>query len=314
MGSAEEIRMRTDTIPVIDIARLHDAETLTALDSACRDWGFFQVTNHGIPDAVTANLHAAMHAFFGLPTGVKRAIARNRENPWGFFDRELTKNALDRKQIFDVGPGNGAAIAPQWPRGMPGFREAVTRYNRACEQLAYKLLAAISVNLGMSPGFLSRSFGPSHTSFLRLNYYPVCRDEGGFGVHHHTDAGALTILLQDEQPGLEVCREGAWHLVQPRHDALVINIGDIIQVWSNDLYKAALHRVIASAEKPRYSAPYFFNPEYRSNYAPIPTTISSDRPARYGAINWGEFRALRADGDYADYGDEVQIDHYRTQA
>lgn len=306
--------MRTDAIPVIDITRLHDPETLTALDSACRDWGFFQVSNHGISASVLANLHASMRAFFSLPTGVKRALSRNRDNPWGFFDRELTKNALDQKQIFDVGPGDGASIAPQWPRGLPGFRQAVTRYNRACEQLAYKLLSAISVNLGMSPGFLSRSFGPGHSSFLRLNYYPVCRDASGFGVHHHTDAGALTILLQDDQPGLEVYRDGAWHLVQPRHDALVINIGDIVQVWSNDLYKAALHRVIASAEKPRYSAPYFFNPEYRINYAPIPTTISSDRPARYRAINWGEFRMLRADGDYADYGEEVQIDNYRIQA
>lgn len=306
--------MTTRGIPVIDAADLRGPDTLARLDSACRDWGFFQVVNHGIQDGAIANLHAAMCDFFALPTAVKREISRTRSNPWGYYDRELTKNALDQKQVFDFGPGDGDSIVPQWPRGLPGFRDAVIRHSRNCEFLAYKLLSAISVNLGMSPGFLSRSFGPGHSSFLRLNYYPVSRVNDGFGVHHHTDAGALTLLLQDEQAGLEVFHDGSWHLVEPRGDALVVNIGDIVQVWSNDLYKAALHRVLASTNKPRYSAPYFFNPEYRSNYAPVPTTISNERPPRYESINWGEFRALRADGDYADYGEEVQINHYRTQA
>lgn len=303
--------MRPESVPVIDITRLQGSATLTQLDSACRDWGFFQIKNHGIPDELTTDLRSAMQAFFSLPTDAKRQISRSRKNPWGFFDRELTKNALDQKEVFDIGPGDGAAIRPQWPVGLSGFRNTVMRYSRACELLSCKLLSAISVNLGMSPGFLSRSFGPAHSSFLRLNYYPVYQGSGSFGIHNHTDAGALTLLLQDDQPGLEVFRDGRWHLVQPIHDALVVNIGDIVQVWSNDLYKAALHRVIASAEWPRYSAPYFFNPEYRSEYAPIPTTITNDRPARYRAINWGEFRALRADGDYADYGEEVQIGHFR---
>ena len=102
-----------------------------------------------------------------------------------------------------------------------------------------------------------------------------------------------------------------WHLVEPRSDALVVNIGDMVQVWSNDRYQAALHRVTTNTDNPRYSAPYFFNPEYRANYAPIPTMVDADNPPRYREINWGEFRRLRADGDYADYGDEVQISHYR---
>ena len=99
-----------------------------------------------------------------------------------------------------------------------------------------------------------------------------------------------------------------------RRDALVVNIGDIVQVWSNDYYFAALHRVVASADKPRFSIPFFLSPGYRTNYAPVPTTISKDRPARYREINWGEFRKLRADGDYADVGEEVQIEHFRLRA
>jgi isopenicillin N synthase-like dioxygenase len=303
--------MSTDTIPVIDIARLNSATTLSELDHACQTWGFFQITNHGIRDEVIADLHGAMHEFFALPMERKRAISRSRENPWGFYDRELTKNTLDQKQIFDYGPGDGQTLQPQWPASLPRFRRTVIDYAWSCEKLAYKLLAAISTNLGMAPGYLSRAFGRTHSSFLRLNYYPVTDPTQGFGVHHHTDAGAMTLLLQDDQAGLEVYRDGAWHLIEPQRDALVVNVGDIVQVWSNDRYRAALHRVIASAEKPRYSAPYFFCPDYRSVYEPVPAEVGLARPARYRPIRWGEFYKLRTAGDYADLGEEIQLDHYR---
>jgi isopenicillin N synthase-like dioxygenase len=131
-------------------------------------------------------------------------------------------------------------------------------------------------------------------------------------LNHHTDAGAITLLLQDRQPGLEVYRDGVWHLVEPTDDAIVVNIGDIVQVWSNDRYQAALHRVIANAEAERFSVPFFFSPAYSTDYAPLATTVSSRTPARYRPINWGDFYRRRAAGDYADFGEEVQISHYHA--
>ncbi len=85
-------------------------------------------------------------------------------------------------------------------------------------------------------------------------------------------------------------------------------------MWSNVRYYASLHRVVTTAAKARFSAPYFFNPDYHTNYAPVPTMVTNGEPARYREINWGEFRALRADGDYADYGEEVQIAQYKISA
>jgi isopenicillin N synthase-like dioxygenase len=109
-----------------------------------------------------------------------------------------------------------------------------------------------------------------------------------------------------------VQRHGRWHLVEPRSDALVVNIGDIVQVWSNDKYKAALHRVaVANPARERYSMPFFLNPSYDTTYEPLPTTVSRERPAAYRRISWREFRGLRAAGDYADIGEEIQIHHYR---
>ena len=96
------------------------------------------------------------------------------------------------------------------------------------------------------------------------------------------------------------------HTVVPRPGALVINIGDLVQVRSNDRYPAPEHRVLASAARERYSAPYFFNPTYTADCAPLFS------PPRYRPVNWGEFRAARVAGDYADIGEEVQISHYAT--
>jgi isopenicillin N synthase-like dioxygenase len=314
--------LNPSSVPVIDITRLERSATLAALDTACREWGFFQVVRHGIDDSVIQTLHREMREFFHLPTEAKRAISRTADNPWGFFDRELTKNTLDWKQIYDFGPVAGTAERPQWPTQRPDFKPAVMAFYRACETLAHRLLAAVSANLGMPPRHLSRHFIPDHSSYLRLNYYPVCPKPerpaglctpraGHLGVNHHTDAGALTLLLQDCQPGLEVLKDDVWHLVEPRDDALVINLGDIVQVWSNDRYQAALHRVIASEKTERFSAPFFLNPSYSTDYAPLPSTTDETNPPHYRPINWRAFRAGRAAGDYADYGEEIQISHFR---
>jgi isopenicillin N synthase-like dioxygenase len=309
----------TETLPVIDVADLRRADTQRAIDVACREWGFFQIVGHGIAERTLDALRRQMRAFFALPPASKHALMRTAENPWGFYDRELTKRTRDWKQVYDYGPADGGAMMPQLPRELPRFASAVARFYAECDALAFELVEVIAGNLGTHPGALDSCFRPDHTSFLRLNYYPMCpmparpahvSTAGHFGVNAHTDAGALTLLLQDEEPGLEVFHDGAWHLVEPRRDALVVNIGDIVQVWSNDRYTAALHRALVSTNAERFSAPFFFNPAYRTWYAPLVSTVDAEHPARYRPIHWGEFRARRAAGDYADQGEYHSIHHY----
>lgn len=314
--------MSTATLPVIDVGDLDRDATREAIHDACRDWGFFQAVGHGIDRSSITALRHEMRAFFAQPTAAKHAVQRSADNPWGFYDRELTRRTRDWKEIYDYGPPDGGAMVPQWPAALPGFRRAIESFYESCNALSVRLLRTISINLGMPAKFLDPYFRPAHTSFLRLNYYPRCpaparpkdlslSEDGHLGVNHHTDAGAITLLLQDDQPGLEVFHDGAWTLVEPREDALVVNIGDIVQVWSNDRYHAALHRAIVSAERERYSAPFFFNPAYSVEYAPLPSTTDGAHPPRYRPIPWAEFRALRTAGDYADHGDYHQISHYR---
>jgi isopenicillin N synthase-like dioxygenase len=315
-------------IPVINAAQLDSDDTLRQLENACQTWGAFRLVEHSIADNVLKNLRQAMTTFFKLPLEQKRKLSRSESNAWGFYDQERTKNTLDWKEVYDVGPAEGEALRPQWPDQVPGFALAIEAFNTACERLSFELLAALARNLGANPGDLHPCFAPSHTSFLRLNYYPPCpqpaRNEptdvapqaparnGHLGINPHTDAGALTILLQDQQPGLELFHEGRWQQVASDTSSLVVNLGDIAQVWSNDRYRAPLHRVAANTNAERFSAPYFFNPSYQADYAPLATATDRLNPARYRSINWGEFRNQRARGDYADFGEEIQISQFRV--
>jgi isopenicillin N synthase-like dioxygenase len=120
------------------------------------------------------------------------------------------------------------------------------------------------------------------------------------------------VLLQDEVAGLQVLRDGSWVDVTPVAGALTINIGDMLQVWSNDRYRAPLHRVRASSEMARYSAAYFCNPDYSTIVAPLTTAVSAANAPQYKPISWAEFRHMRAMGDYGDYGEEIQISHFRV--
>ncbi|MFV2008053.1 MAG: isopenicillin N synthase family dioxygenase [Longimicrobiales bacterium] len=329
----------TKSIPFIDVSPLSggDAEAvaLTAelIGNAAREFGFFQVVGHRFPRELVDRMWGETRRFFDQPRTAKRAISRTKENPRGYYDRELTKNARDLKEVFDYAavlhpelpedhPDNSATVdgSNRWPPGLPAFPETMLEYYKECERLGFELLGALCLDLGLARDALFEHFAPAHTSFVRLNYYPLtdpldsdeaadATDLGDMALHHHTDAGALTILLQDDVGGLQVLAGGDWIDVTPTPGAFVINVGDMMQVWSNDRYEANLHRVRPTKNRARYSIPCFFNPSYGTDYAPL--TSDPDNPPHYHAINWGEFRQARTDGDYADFGREIQIADFR---
>jgi isopenicillin N synthase-like dioxygenase len=294
-----------------------------------------------LPDDLIDQVWAGARAFFDQPMEVKRTLVRTRENPRGYYDRELTKNRRDLKEVFDFAalphpelpehhPDNHASVdgTNRWPQTLPQFRATMLEYVAACEQLSFRLLGALCAGIGADESTLTPHFSPVHTGFARLNYYPLddplepdvaatVTDLGDMALQHHTDAGALTVLLQDDVGGLQVRTDDGWLDVTPRDGALVINIGDMMQIWSNDLYRAALHRVRPISDRPRYSIPFFFNPAYDTDVAPfvMPDAAAAAHPGspKYRTVNWGEFRQARTDGDFGDYGHEIQVADYRIQ-
>ncbi len=332
----------TEPVPIVDFSRLVKGEAdpyaREVIHQACCDSGFFYLRNFGIRADEIAKVEKGMQWFFALPAEVKQSVARSEENSRGYYNNELTKNIRDMKEVFDFGfksnlnlPDNDASNLTQdgwnqWP-GIDGsveFKAVLDDYFERCATVALRLLEVLTANLGAPVETLKGDFFPLHSSFLRLNYYPVgdplalekgedakSSDSGNMGVHHHTDAGALTLLLQDEVGGLQVFHDNTWKAVPPVPGTLVVNIGDIVKVWSNDLYHAALHRVVASSNQDRYSVPFFYNPVYSADYAPLPEILGQKVEPHYASINWGHFRHERQHGDYGDYGDEVQISDFR---
>ncbi len=333
----------SDGVPVIDLSALIDGKDPGAVDAvaaavagACRRWGFFQVVGHGVPSALVERVAAEARRFFALPVAQKRALQRSKDNPRGYYDRELTKNARDLKEVFDFGldpfpelpsdhPKNRLPVDGhnQWPASLPGFKAVMSDHYRACEGLGQRLLGLFCLGIGAPRDCLGPHFGPDHTGFVRLNHYPLddllAPEEvrgttalGDMALHHHSDAGVLTILLQDDVGGLQVFTGGRWLDVTPVEGAFVVNVGDMMQVWSNDTYPAALHRVRPITDRPRLSIPFFFNPSYETDCGPLEAAVAEDGP-HYRPVNWGTFRQLRTDGDYADYGKEVQLDDFRLR-
>lgn len=327
-------------IEVVDLSPLAQAgaggieRVAAALEGPCTRLGVFHVVGHGLSTERLTAFDAAVRALFALPLEAKRAARRTRDNAWGWYDAELTKNRPDWKEIFDFGPERPASGTPddddrtrhsdgrnQWPVGAEVLRPVLLEHHAACRRVALELLRALSVGLGLAPDRLVSAFDVD-SSFLRLNHYAPCPDaappdapwfpdRGPLAVHHHSDAGALTVLYQDAVPGLQVWTGERFEGVAPVEGALTVNLGDVLQVWSNDRYRSPVHRVVADRTRTRISAPFFLNPGYDTVYAPI---LEGDRKGDspcYAPIAWATFRDRRSAGDYADYGAEIQIEDYR---
>ncbi len=311
-----------DLVPTIDIAT-PTALSIGALDAACSDHGFFLIEGHELDDLIDQTWQAT-HEFFDSPTHVKESIRRNPDSMLGWYDRELTKRKRDHKEVFDfIDPEVPAEHNPNcWPQGVDGFRETMERFFDAFAALATKTLSLVHQALGLPPEVAAAHTSLRSTSTVRLNHYPIGdpvpeseRDGlnplGETALGYHTDPGVLTLLLQDETGGLQAeSVEHGWIDVEPRPGTIVVNLADTMQVWTNDRYRAAVHRVVPMTEKSRYSIPFFSNPPRDCMIAPI-DSLAADQPY-YRPFGWREFIKGRADDNFADYGvDDIQISNFR---
>ncbi|KAK6928949.1 Isopenicillin N synthase-like, Fe(2+) 2OG dioxygenase domain [Dillenia turbinata] len=303
-------------IPLIDLSALINssdglsnskaiAGLVEQVGDACEKWGFFQIINHGVPFESRKKIEEAQREFFSLPLQEKLKVRRDMVNPLGYYDTELTKNVRDWKEVFDF-MTQDPTVAPashepdnnevklminQWPDYPSNLREVCLEYAVEMERLAFKLLGLISLSLGL-PVDRFNDFFKDQITRIRLNHYPPCPSPDlALGVGRHKDGGALTILAQDDVGGLEVKRksDGEWIRVKPTPDAYIINVGDIVQVWSNGKYVSVEHRVAVNSERERFSIPCFFNPGHYVDVKPMEELITEQDTPKYKEYNWGKF-------------------------
>ncbi|RWC33547.1 MAG: isopenicillin N synthase family oxygenase [Mesorhizobium sp.] len=295
-------------IPVVDVSALGGtdpaahAATVAKLREIASSIGFLYVSGHGIPEAVSSELIAAAKGLFdlSLPEKMKIYIGNSR-NHRGYVpegEEVFAGKTPDRKEAFDLAQdlpnddpdylaGNPLLGPNQWPENLPGFREAVMAYYAAAFQLGRRLLRGFSEAVGLEPTALDHLV-TKPTSQLRLIHYPFHagrQDAPGIGAH--TDYELFTLLLPTAA-GLEAMNgSGEWIDVPPVPGALVVNIGDMLEVLSNGLFVATSHRVRAVKEE-RYSFPLFFACDYAALVRPLPQFVTPERPAAFDEIVAGE--------------------------
>ncbi|KAM6559125.1 hypothetical protein CsatA_028364 [Cannabis sativa] len=320
-------------IPLIDLSpAISTSEKLAReIGGACSEWGFFQVINHGVPLECRQKLESAARKFFGQDVEEKRKVRRNETSVLGYFDAENTKNVRDWKEVFDVAVQEPTVVPVstdptddrvvewfnRWPLYPSELREACEEYSREVEKLAHKMLELIALSLGLAANSLNVYFKDHQTTFMRLNHYPPCPSPAlALGVGRHKDGGALTVLAQDEVGGLEVRKksDGEWIRVKPTPGAFIINVGDIVQVWSNDKYESVEHRVMVNSEKERFSIAFFLNPAHYTVVKPLDELIDENNAPKFKSYNWGKFMTHRKDSAFTKQNIEnIQTHHFRMQ-
>lgn len=285
-------------VPVLDIAALFDEtgsgyrDTVHALGDAARRVGFAQIVGHGVDPALFAALLDRTRAFFALSDEEKcRVYIGRSSNHRGYVppgEEIFAEGSYDTKEAFDVSfelpaddprylAGHPLLGPNQWPR-LTGFREAVTAWYDAVFALSRALLRAFAVALGEPADRFERhvTAPPSQLRLLHYPYDPDAADRPGIGAH--TDYECFT-LLRPTAPGLEVLNAaGEWIDVPLIDDAFVVNIGDLLEIWTNGEYVATTHRVRKVAEE-RYSFPLFVNVDHDTVVAPLPAFVRDDQPA-----------------------------------
>ncbi|MBJ7336229.1 2-oxoglutarate and iron-dependent oxygenase domain-containing protein [Mycolicibacterium sp.] len=290
------------SVPIVDISGLRSTdrtereEVAAEIGRAARDVGFLYVSGTGIDEARFDRMLAATKEFFALPVEEKMrsyiGLSRCHRGyvPVGEEGIVSAVNEVpDLKEAFDTAldlpaddpdylAGNPMLGPNTWP-DLPGFAEAVTDYYDAVLDVGHLLLRAFAVALGEDPDVFSRH-ATKTPSQLRLVHYPYNPDaQDGLGIGAHTDYECFT-LLKPTAPGLEVLNgAGEWIDVPPVPGTFVVNIGDLLELWTNGAFVATSHRVRKVVEE-RYSFPLFFNVDYDTEVTPLPRFTSADSVQR----------------------------------
>jgi isopenicillin N synthase-like dioxygenase len=305
----------TEALPLVALDR--DPNLDAALDRACREFGFFYVTGHGVDPRLVTALAGLARNFFAQPVDHKLRIAMSGGGrAWrGYFPvgGELTSGRPDRKEGVYFGtelaltdprvraglPLHGPNLFPD----LPGFRERVLEYMGAVTTVGQRLLCEIASGLGLQRDYILERYTRDPTVLFRIFNYPPGR-AGELGVGEHTDYGFLTLLWQDETGGLEVQHQDRWLDVPPIPGSFVCNVGDMLERLTGGRYVSALHRARNNTQRDRISMPLFLDPRFDAVLLPIsaaespPTATSNVQRARE---RWDGLDLTTLKGTYGDY-------------
>lgn len=297
-------------IPIIDLAGTFDENeaaierAAAAIRDACMNTGFFYVTNHGVDQRLIDQAFAQSNRFFDQPHDWKMKLAK-KSGTNGYEPSETQRldngSPGDIKESYNFSmtttPGTPDYVLNQWPENFDGFQKELDAYHEKLRALGLHISRLIAKSLGMPFHYFDPTF-ENQKAALRLLRYPPQPADAKFnqlGAGAHTDWGWITVLAQDDIGGLEVQTvAGDWIRVKPVPGAFVVNLGDLVEHWTNGIYHSSLHRVMNNRSgRNRHSIVLFYDQSYETPVEVLPTCIKPGEKPKYEPCISGEHRRAK---------------------
>ncbi|KAH7568652.1 hypothetical protein ACOSQ2_011996 [Xanthoceras sorbifolium] len=282
-------------VPLVDLFRLlsGDSTELEKFHYACKEWGFFQLINHGVSTSLVEKVKVEIQEFFKLTMEEKKKYWQQPEDVEGFGQAFVVseEQKLDWADMFYMLALPTHLRKPHLFPNLPlPLRDTVEAYSIELRNLAMKILNLMAKALRMEPNDMKELFEEGFQG-MRMNYYPPCpQPELVIGLNPHSDVVGLTILLQvNEMEGLQIRKDGMWVPVKPLPDAFIINIGDILEIITNGIYRSVEHRATVNLSRERLSVATFYSPKQEGDMGPAPSLITPETPALFGRIGVADY-------------------------
>ncbi|KAE9621576.1 hypothetical protein Lal_00032496 [Lupinus albus] len=275
------------TIPVIDLNNLlsqqsGDAE-LQKLHLACKEWGFFQLVNHGIETTFLEKVKLEIKEFFNLPMSEKNRFRQKSGDIEGFGQLFVVSEdqKLDWSDIFIM---ITRPIHKRKPHLFPylplPLRDTLELYSQQVKNVGMTIIEHIAKVLKCKE--IVELFEDDMQMF-RMNYYPPCpTPENVIGLTPHSDGAGLTLLLQlTEVEGLQIKKDAKWVPIKPLPNSFIVNIGDMLEIITNGIYGSIEHRATVNCSEERITFATFIFPKYDGKLGPASTLVTEETPLQF---------------------------------
>lgn len=315
---------KVSVLNCIDLSSSDLHKNVALLKKACLDSGFFYVVNHGISQEFMDEVFAQSKRFFKLPIKEKMKILRNEKNRGytpmldEYLDPENQVNG-DYKEGYYIGvevsEDDPAAQKPfygpnVWPDEdiLPGWRKNMEKYHQEALKVSKAVARIIALALDLEADFFDKPVMLDEPiATLRLLHYEGKMSDpskGIFGAGAHSDFGLLTLLATDDVTGLQICKDKdakpqVWEYVPPLRGAFIVNLGDMLERWSNCIFKSTLHRVLGNGQE-RYSIAFFLEPNHDCLVECLPTCKSENNPPKFPPVLCETYLTKRYNDTHAD--------------
>ncbi|KAL2012914.1 hypothetical protein VTN00DRAFT_439 [Thermoascus crustaceus] len=333
-------------IPVVDFSAWNDSKDKEArlrvaqeIVDATKKVGFVYIINHALPESLLDEAFDWSRRFFALSLEEKMKAphpegwAVHRGYSWPGLEKvsqamsegddeqrvKKLREIKDCKESYDIGSDENKEQPNQWipDELLPGFRAFMTHFYWECFKVGGDIMRALALGVGLEDEEYILRKHSGHNNQLRLLHYPPIPAEALESqriarMPAHTDWSSMTMLFQDDCGGLEVenpSKPGSFVSATPVKNAIVMNVGDLLQMWSNDHLRSTNHRVALPPlsdrfdgpncmTRERYSIPYFLSPDPTSLIECIPACTSGQDPAKYKPITQADYNKMRASMQY----------------